>query len=146
MTKSARSTHITGAGVGDEQDLEMIAAGLRRDAEDARLHGQVVLESLADALPAELARVERSGGLLRKPKITGVHVSLGDRRYVLKSTPSGLVSSVCHESGGIVMSTTEVPFDDWVRELLGALSHAAGRSAVAAQALKRLAISGTPGS
>ncbi len=129
--------------MGDDHDLEMIAAGLRRDAEDARLHGQVVLESLAAALPPELAKVERSGGLLRKPKITGVNISLGDRRYVLKHTASGLVSSVCHESGGIVMSTTEVGFDEWVRSLLDALSNAAGRSTSAAQALQRLAISGT---
>jgi hypothetical protein len=102
--------------VGDEHDLEMIAAGLRRDAEDSRLHGQAVLSSLAEALPPEIARVERSGGLLRKPKITGVHVSVGDRRYVLESTTSGLVSSVCHESGGVVLSSTQVGFDAWVRE------------------------------
>jgi hypothetical protein len=129
--------------VGEEpHDLEMIAAGLRRDAEDTRLHGQVVLESLANALPPELAKVERSGGLLRKSKVMGVQVSLGDRRYVLKSTASGLVSSVCHESGGIVMSTTPVPFEAWVRELLERLSDAAGRSSSAALALQQLAISG----
>jgi hypothetical protein len=132
--------------VGDDHDLEMIAAGLRRDADDARLHGQVVLESLAAALPPELARVDRSGGLLRKQKVTGVHVSLGDRRYVLKSTPSGLSSSVCHESGGIVMSTTEVSFDEWVQALLAALASVAGRSASASQALQRLAINGTASS
>ena len=131
--------------MGDDQDLEMIAAGLRRDADDVRLHGQVVLESLAEALPPEIAKVERSGGILHKPKITGVHVSFGNRRYVLKTTPAGLVSSVCHESGGIVMSTTEVGFDQWVSELLGALSNAAGRSASAAQALQRLAINGSAG-
>ena len=117
--------------------------GLRRDAEDTRLHGQVVLESLANALPPELARVERSGGLVRKSKVVGVHISVGDRRYVLKTTPSGLASSVCHESGGIVMSTTPVEFDAWVRELLTALSAAAGRSASAALALQQLAITGT---
>ena len=131
--------------MGDDSEaagLEMIAAGLRRDAEDTRLHGQVVLESLATALPPELARVERSGGLVRKSKIVGVHISIGDRRYVLKTTPSGLASSVCHESGGIVMSTTPVDFDAWVRELLAALSAAAGRSASAALALQQLAISG----
>ena len=131
--------------MGSEHDLELIAAGLRRDAEDTRVHGQVVLESLAEALPPELAKVDRSGGLLRKPRITGVQVSLGDRRYVLKTTASGLESSVCHESGGIVMSTTPVGFDQWVQELLGALANAAGRSASAAQALQRLAISGTSG-
>jgi hypothetical protein len=129
--------------VGDDNDLELIAAGLRRDAEDTRLHGQVVLESLANALPSELARVDRSGGLLKPKKVTGVQVSLGDRRYVLKATPSGLVSSVCHESGGIVMSTTPVSFDAWVRELLTALSDAAGRSSSAALALQQLAITGT---
>ena len=73
------------ANNGDE-NLELIAAGLRRDAEDTRLHGQVVLESLANALPPELARVERSGGLVRKSKVVGVHISVGDRRYVLKTT------------------------------------------------------------
>src|ERR1700722_6998225 len=112
-----------------DASLELIAAGLRRDAEDTRLHGQVVLESLASALPPELARVERSGGLVRKSKVVGVHISVGDRRYVLKTTPSGLASSVCHESGGIVMSTTPVDFEAWVRELLTALSTAARRSA-----------------
>jgi hypothetical protein len=127
----------------DPHDLELIAAGLRRDAEDTRLHGQVVLESLANALPPELARVDRSGGLVRKQKVTGVQVSLGDRRYVLKATPSGLVSSVCHESGGIVMSTTPVEFNAWVRELLTALSDAAGRSSAAALALQQLAITGS---
>lgn len=131
--------------MSSEHDLEMIAAGLRRDAEDARVHGQIVLESLAGALPPELARVDRSGGLIRKPRITGVQVSIGDRRYVLKSTASGLESSICHESGGIVMSTTPVGFDAWVQELLAALANAAGRSASAALALQRLAISGTPG-
>ena len=108
-------SHIADDG---QANLELIAAGLRRDAEDTRLHGQVVLESLANALPPELARVERSGGLVRKSKVVGVHISVGDRRYVLKTTPSGLASSVCHESGGIVMSTTPVEFDAWVRELL----------------------------
>lgn len=131
--------------MGDDHDLELIAAGLRRDAEDARLHGQVVLDSLAESLPAEIARVERSGGLLRKPKVTAVHVSVGDRRYVLQSTSSGLVSSVCHESGGIVMSTTPVGFEQWIRELLDGLSNASSSSSAASQALQRLAINGEAG-
>ena len=41
------------------------------------------------------------------------------------------------------MSTTPVEFDAWVRELLSALSTAAGRSASAALALQQLAINGT---
>ncbi len=129
--------------MGQEHDLELIAAGLRRDADDARLHGQAVLDSLATALPPQFARVDRSGGFLRKQKIEAVHVSLGDRRFVLKHTASGLISSVCHESGGVVMSTADVDFDEWVRELLTALSSAADRSSSAAQALQRLAITGS---
>ncbi|MDQ1486816.1 MAG: hypothetical protein QOJ62_2509 [Actinomycetota bacterium] len=126
-----------------EHDLEMIAANLRRDADDARLHGEVVLTALSGSLPPELTQVVRGGGLFRKPKVTGVSVKLGERRYVLKSTASGLVASVCHESGGVVISTTPVSFDAWVAELLAALSHAAEHSSAAAQALQRLAISGT---
>jgi hypothetical protein len=129
--------------VSGEHDLEMIAANLRRDADDARLHGEVVLTALSGSLPPELTQVDRGGGLFRKPKVTGVSVKLGERRYVLKSTASGLVASVCHESGGVVISTTPVSFDAWVAELLAALSHAAEHSSAAAQALQRLAISGT---
>jgi hypothetical protein len=131
-----------GGQVAAEHDLEMIAAGLRRDAADTRLHGDVVLETLATSLPAELCRIDRAGGMFRKPKLTGVQVSLGDRRYVLKATPTGLVSSVCHESGGIVMSTTQVPFDAWISELLAALSAMASRSTAATLALQQLAITG----
>ena len=125
-----------------EQDLELIAAGLRRDSEDTRLHGDVVLETLASSLPPELCRVERAGGMFRKPKLSGVQITLGDRRYVLKSTPTGLASTVCHESGGIVMSSTPVPFDAWIAELLSALAAMAGRSAAATLALQKLAITG----
>lgn len=128
--------------MADDHDLDLIAAGLRRDTADARQHGDAVLQSLADALPPELARVRRSGGLVRKAKVTAVEVSLGDRRYVLRATTSGITSSVCHESGGIVLSTTAIEFDAWVRELLNALAAAADRTASAALALRRLAISG----
>ena len=131
--------------MADEHDLDMIAASLRRDTEDVRLHGQAVLASLAAALPAEFARVDRSGGFLRKEKINALRVSIGDRRFVLKDAAAGLISEVCHESGGVVMSTNDVAFDVWVRELLSALSSAADRSASAAQALQRLAISGSSG-
>jgi hypothetical protein len=124
-----------------EHDLEMIAAGLRRDAEDARLHGDVVLETLASSLPPELCRIERTG-VFRNKKLSGVQISLGDRRYALKSTPSGLASTVSHESGGIVMSSTAVPFDAWISELLNALSAMAGRSSAATLALQQLAITG----
>jgi hypothetical protein len=127
--------------VSGEHDLEMIAAGLRRDAEDTRLHGDVVLETLAGSLPPELCRVERSG-MFRNKKLSGVSISLGDRRYVLKSTSAGLDALVCHESGGIVMSTTPVPFDAWITELLNALSSMAGRSSAATLALQQLAITG----
>ena len=51
-----------------EPSLELIAAGLRRDADDTRLHGQVVLESLAAALPPELARVEPQSESRRRPR------------------------------------------------------------------------------
>jgi hypothetical protein len=124
-----------------EHDLEMIAAGLRRDAEDTKLHGDVVLETLASSLPPELCRVERSG-MFRKSKLSGVQISLGDRRYVLKATQTGLSSVVCHESGGIVMSSTPVPFDAWINELLAGLSAMAGRSSAATLALQQLAITG----
>lgn len=124
-----------------EHDLEMIAASLRRDAEDTRLHGDVVLETLAGSLPPELCRVER-GGMFRNKKLTGVNISLGDRRYVLKAAPTGLNALVCHESGGIVMSSTPVPFDAWINELLAALSSMAGRSTAATLALQQLAITG----
>jgi hypothetical protein len=136
------------APVGD-WDIDMLAAGLRRDSADLTTYVHVLLDSLAEALPPDVIQVEHAHGLLRTIKggeapVTAVHVTVADRRYSLRQGKHGgaPAATIAHQSGGVVMSSQEVPVDDWSQALAAALAHIAERNARAASALQRIAISG----
>jgi hypothetical protein len=132
-----------------EWNVDMLAAGLRRDSEDLTVYVHVLLDALADALPPDVIQVERAHGVLRalrggEAPVTAVHVTVADRRYSLRQGRHGgpPVATIHHQSGGVVMSTQEVPVDDWSQALAAGLAHIAERNARAATALQRIAISG----
>lgn len=132
-----------------EWDVDMLAAGLRQDSADLTVYVRVLLASLAEALPPDVIEVERAGGLRLRLKggdapVTAVHVSVGDRRYTLRQGRHGGAPEalICHQSGGVVMSTQAVSVDDWSRSLASGLAHLAGTNARAAQALARIALNG----
>ncbi len=126
-------------------DLELLAAQLRRHSEDLSLYSGFLLNVLSAALPPELVRVRREGKLKarlsgREPAVLGVSVSLGNHRYELDRAGVGAhpVAKICHESGGVVMSTQTVSADEWSRSLATDLIAVAGTNAAAAEALRRL--------
>jgi hypothetical protein len=126
-------------------DLELLAAQLRRHADDLSLYSGMLLNVLSATLPPELVRVRREGKLKarlggREPAVLGISVSVGDHRYELDRSAVGspAVTRICHESGGIVMSTKQVGADEWSRSLAAALATIAGGNAAAAAALQRL--------
>jgi hypothetical protein len=47
-------------------DLEVLAAGLRRHSGDLSLYAGFLLNTLSSALPPEMVRIERRGGLLSR--------------------------------------------------------------------------------
>ncbi len=132
-----------------EWDVDMLAAGLRRDSADLTVYVRALLASLAEALPPDVIEVERAGGLRRRltgaeTPVTAIHVSVSDRRFTLRQgrrggAPEAMVS---HQSGGVVMSTRAVSVDDWSQALATGLAHLAGTNSRAAQALQQIALTG----
>jgi hypothetical protein len=62
------------------------------------------------------------------------------RRYELDRAAVGAppVARICHESGGVVMSTRTVTVDEWARGLAADLVAVAGTNAAAIEVLRRL--------
>jgi hypothetical protein len=127
-------------------DLEILAAQLRRHTDDLSLYGGLLINVLSAALPPDLVQVRREGKLKarlagrREPAVLGVSVALGQRRFELDRAEFGAppTTKICHQSGGVVMSTSVLPADAWCRELAGALAQLAGTNQAALDALTRL--------
>jgi hypothetical protein len=127
-------------------DLELLAAQLRRHSDDLSMYAGFLLNSLSSALPPEYLQVRREGKLKarfagREPAVLAVSVTLGNHRYDLERAEFGArpVAKVCHQSGGVIMSTKTVSPDEWSRGLAEALVRTLGSDAAAVAALQRLA-------
>jgi hypothetical protein len=132
--------------MNDDLDLDLLAAQLRAQAGDLSMYAAFLLTVLAGALPPELVEVRREGRLKarlagrREPAVTGVSVRLGTHRFELDRPSVGAppVAAICHESGGVVLSTTRPPIAEWSRALAAALADTAGQHATAIDVLRRL--------
>ena len=96
-------------------------------------------------LPPEFLQVRREGRLKarlagREPAVLAVSVTLGNHRYDLERAEFGArpVAKVCHQSGGVVLSTRTVSPEEWSRGLAEALVRTLGADAAAVEALQRL--------
>jgi hypothetical protein len=137
--------------VESQWDLEVLAAGLRRHSDDLSMYAGFLLNTLSAALPAEMVRIERRGGLMSRlrggePPVVGVTVLLGGQGFTLRREKVGApaVATIRHESGGIALRTDTVSIADWSRELAAALAGYAQQNAAAAQVLSRLTLPGAP--
>ncbi|MEO9240371.1 MAG: hypothetical protein ABI418_20035 [Jatrophihabitantaceae bacterium] len=126
-------------------ELQSLSALLSRQAADLEVYAGFLFAALDGALPADLLIVERKASLSdrlrgRTPAVVGVSVRLGEQRFVLRRASVGAAtrSSIAHEVGGIVLSTTPVALPDWSAQLTAALHRLAQHNAGAATALQRL--------
>lgn len=126
-------------------DLELLAAQLRRHADDLSLYAGMLLNVLSAALPPEMVQVRREGRFKarlagREPAVLGVSVTIADQRFELDRDGVGArpVTRICHHSGGVVMSTRAVGPAEWSRALAAALVAEAGGNAGAIAALQKL--------
>ncbi|MGI5247399.1 hypothetical protein [Dactylosporangium sp. CA-139066] len=126
-------------------ELEVLAAQLRRCADDLSLHGGMLLAVLSAALPAQLVEVRREGRLKarlngREPAVLGVSVTVGGRRFEIDRDGVGArpATVIRHESRGVVLSSETVSADQWCRALTAALVEVAGNDDAAVEALRRL--------
>jgi hypothetical protein len=123
-------------------DLQVLAAQLRRHTDDLSLYGGMLVNVLSSALPPELVEVRRERRLFKRgdAPVLGVSATLGNLRFDLDREGVGAppATRVCHQSGGVVMSTSRVPPDEWCRQLAAALAEHAGTNEAAIAALERL--------
>ncbi|MFI5906759.1 hypothetical protein [Dactylosporangium sp. NPDC051541] len=125
-------------------DLELVAARLRRCTDDLSLHGGLLLATLEAALPPHLVEVRREGRFKarlgrREPAVLGLTVSVGGRRFELDRDAVGArpVTVIRHESRGVILASETVSADEWCRALTAELIRAAGSDAAAVRALRR---------
>jgi hypothetical protein len=128
-------------------DLELLAAQLRRCADDLSLHGGMLLAVLSGALPPHLVEVRREGRWKarlagREPAVLGVAVSLGELRFELDRAEltARPVTVIRHRSRGVVLSSETVSAEQWCRALTAALVETVGSDSAAVEALRRLTL------
>lgn len=122
----------------DPLDLDLLTASLRADAGDNATFFEVLASKLADALGERLS-VERDGGLLRRGRaVRSLSVDL-DGSILTISRERGRLSCLARRSvRGVVLSTEELGFDEWLARLARGLAEEAKRSATTRAALQAL--------
>jgi len=130
---------------GDDADVAKLAAALRSDADDLSLYAGFLLNTLSQALPAELIDIDRERSLRdrmqgKEGRITGVHVHLGDWRFSLQRPSVGAPAEAIagHEVNGIVLATERLPLDTWSTRLSQELLRRAHADSAAAASLGAL--------
>lgn len=121
-----------------------VAAALRNDADDLSLYSGFLINTLTQAVPAELIEIDRKQSFAQRVRgqdgeIVGVHIVLGDTKYSLTRPTVGASSTatLAHTVNGIVLSRTTVGLDEWATKLSQALLAQADANSSAAANLAR---------
>ena len=132
---------------GDGLSMDMVTAALRADSADVAVYARVLTESLSDALPPGTVSVQRERSVSdrmrgRPGAVSKIVIRLDDQVMTLSVRDGQPSAEVCREVRGVVLSRTPVPLHEWTAVLASALVTHAERSAVAAQALRKLVAGG----
>lgn len=131
---------VGSASVSADDDFDLIAAGIRSDGSDLRISIEALAAKLEAALPGQ-TRVTRSGGGLfgrGRRGVRAIAVSVGDCRYELTVSESGLEGARTREVGGIAIKREPLPASEWIASLTAELRERSQQSAEARTALERL--------
>ncbi|MFK0257928.1 hypothetical protein [Streptomyces sp. NPDC090445] len=126
-----------------EQEVELLAAALRRDSADLGLYVGVLSVNLADSLPPGAVRVKRRRSVAerlagRDGSVAELDVVLGEQRLSLRMDRGRVTGEIGHEVRGIVLSRRPVGLDEWIDALARSLADAAASNARAREAVERL--------
>lgn len=130
------------AGDDDPDETAMVAAALRADTADAETYARVLTETLGEALPAGMVRVERDRSLSdrlagRPGRVVRLSVTGTGRRLVLDAAGRSVRATVVREVRGVVIARDEVDLAGWLDVLAAEVTAAARSSAVSREALRR---------
>jgi hypothetical protein len=131
-------------GPPEPDDVDALAAALRADSADLDVYARVLTTSLAEALPEGMVTVtydrsfsDRMAG--RPGIVRSLRVDTGEAALELGRGRGAVpVARVARAVRGVVISSKEVPIEQWVQLLADHLAARAKQSAAARAALARL--------
>ncbi len=134
-------TDAFGEGQPAPGEVEMLAAALRADAADVDAWSRVLTETLGDALPTGMVRVERERSIGdrmagRAGRAVAVTVTGRNRSLELREHRSGIEARIVREVRGVVIARETVDLDGWLRALADEVATAARSSAASREALR----------
>lgn len=119
-------------------DLDLLAASLRADAEDLHAFTGALAARFEQALPGRTTVRRERAGLFGPKEVREVSVDLDGDRFGVRAERGGVHATCAKLSGGIVLKTERLDLSEWIRELSAALAREADRSQDAQTALQRL--------
>ena len=121
--------------------MEMFAASLRADSTDVKAFLEAMATKLEGSLPNQTLVTRHSGLFTREHPVKEIVVTLGEYQYrISRERQGGLVALRAKVVRGIVLKTEQLPVEQWIDELAGALAQIAAQSAQARAALERFLI------
>ena len=120
-------------------DVDLLSASLRADAQDIGAFAEAFARRFEDALPNRTrVKRERRGVFSREKLVREVTVDVDGDRYCLRSADGAVQCTRSKVSGGIALKAEPLDVPAWIDELTGAITREAQRSADAQQALQRM--------
>ena len=124
--------------LGEPLQMEMLAASLRADTTDLKAFLEALAVKLEGSLPNQTIVTRHSSIFSREHPVKEITVTLGDYQYRVSRERQGpIMTQRAKVVRGIVLKTDQVPLDQWIEELAGALAEIAASSAQARSALER---------
>ena len=126
--------------MSEDEDFDLIAAGIRSDGSDLRISLEALAGKLEDALPAQTRVERRGGGLLGRgaKRVRGLRVQVGECNYELTVSDQRVAAGRTREVGGIAIKREQLDPERWIAALTDDLREQGERDAQARAALERL--------
>lgn len=120
------------------EDLDLLAASLRADADDLHAFTGALAVRFEQAFPRRTTVRRERAGMFGPKEVREVAVDLDGDRFSVRSVKGSVEATCARLSGGIVLKTERLDLADWIDALSRALAREAERSADAQSALQRL--------
>ncbi|MDQ6644495.1 MAG: hypothetical protein M3Y76_08600 [Chloroflexota bacterium] len=129
---------LPGEPLQEPLHMELLAASLRADSTDNKAFLEALATKLAGSLPNQTAVTRQSSIFSREHPVKEIAVLMGDYQYRIGREKQGpIVTQRAKVVRGIVLKTEQIPMEQWINELAGALAEEAAHSAQARDSLER---------
>jgi hypothetical protein len=129
---------LPGEPLQEPLQMELLAASLRADSTDNKAFLEALATKLAGSLPNQTTVIRQSSIFSREHPVREITVLMGDYQYRIGREKQGpIVTQRAKMVRGIVLKTEQIPVEQWINELAGALAEEAAHSAQARDSLER---------